>query len=248
MVLESGKRYKQTVDAQFHLTMAALDPNSVEKGSKPVSVMVETNGTEYLLCNLHQENCLQERLDLMFAEGEEISLFANGKATVHLTGYVMPDDEFGDFEEEDDIEDEEEEQVKVPGLNGKRKKTEQLALPGKKLKVEVPNKQAIIDIDPVKQLEKNKAKNKQPAQQTKAQQQKKPAKPAVADENDDDDELLDINSDIGSEELDKMMAEAESDDDLDEEDDFDDDDDEDDDLEEDDSEEGLCSFLISFFD
>lgn len=234
MICESGNRYKQKVEAQFHLTMAALDPKS-QKGNKSASVYVENLGTEYLVCNLNGEKKLQERLDLMFGESEEITFFVKGEGTVHLTGYEMPEEAdigFGDEEFSDEEE-------ALPIANGKRKPEAQAASPLKKLKAAEPKAQNVIDIDTSKLEKKPDNKKQQPAkQQQNAKPQAQQKKPAVAPE-DDDDELDGIDSDIDSEELDKMINQ-ESDDEMDEDDEFDDDDDEEDDLEDDDdSEDGL---------
>jgi hypothetical protein len=213
--------------------MAALDPKS-QKNNKWASVYVENQGTEYLLCNLNGEKNLQERIDLMFAESEEVTFFVKGEGTVHLTGYEMPEDNFGfdgeEFDEESEVDE------PLPVTNGKRKQAEQqpaAALNSKKLKGKDAKPQ-VVDIDTTKLEKKVDKKKPQQQQNEKHAVAKKPNQPA--DDDEDDDDLADIDSDIDSEELDKLINQG-SDDDMDEDDDFDDDDDEDD-LDDDDSEEG----------
>jgi len=147
VILESGKRYSQTVEQSYHLTMASLEPPADGKTpSKYVSLMIEHEKAEYMLCTLEHERNLQVHLDHMFVEGEEVTYFLNGDGTVHLTGYVIGDDQFDDFDEEDEEmddeesdDDDEDQDEHIPKLNkipiGKRK-TETSEPFGKKMKVE----------------------------------------------------------------------------------------------------------------
>jgi FK506-binding nuclear protein len=92
--------------------MASLEPPSGDgkKPSKYVSVMVEHQKTEFMICTLEPERNLQIALDHMFVAGEEVTFFLNGEGTVHLTGYLVPDD-YDDYDE--DLEDEEDEDEEV---------------------------------------------------------------------------------------------------------------------------------------
>lgn len=133
VTLETGKRYSQTVDASYHCTMAALEPQEKEGKKNFVSVWVEQDKQEFLLCTLKPDTTFQVPLDLIFVEGQEVAFFLNGEGTVHLTGYVLPDEEdygmdaFG--EEEDDSEEvselsDEEESEKLAITAGQKRKIE----------------------------------------------------------------------------------------------------------------------------
>lgn len=85
--LEAGKRYSQTVEKSFHISMAALNSSNSEKGS--VTVMVEVEKACYPLCTLHPDRIPQQALDYVFTEGEEVLFYTEGDLNVHLTGYLL---------------------------------------------------------------------------------------------------------------------------------------------------------------
>ena len=45
----------------------------------PVSLMIERDGTSYVLCTLQHGKHFQQVLDLEFASGEELTFFIRGK-------------------------------------------------------------------------------------------------------------------------------------------------------------------------
>lgn len=142
VTLETGKRYSQTVEESYHLTMAALEPpQDNKKSSKYVSVVVENDDSEYTLCTLEPNRNLQVQLDLMFGEGEQVTYYLKGEGTVHLTGYLVSDlyDDYMNDEEEDE-ESSEEEVEESPDVKGGKRKNEALESSpesgGKKAKVE----------------------------------------------------------------------------------------------------------------
>lgn len=111
LMLEPGKRYSTTVEKSFHVSMAALDCSSVRNENEILSVVLETEGSEALLCNLcKQMGILQHNLDLNFMTGDRLTFECRGHGRVHLTGYLLPDDEddvsgmLGDEESEDEEE------------------------------------------------------------------------------------------------------------------------------------------------
>jgi FK506-binding nuclear protein len=140
--------------------MASLEPPSGDgkKPSKYVSVMVEHQNTEFMICTLEPERNLQIPLDHMFVAGEEVTFFLNGEGTVHLTGYLVPDD-YDDFDEDLDEEDEDEEASdedsdSVQQVSAKRKNEALESSPeavGKKAKVDLklakdsPNKTSKVE-------------------------------------------------------------------------------------------------------
>lgn len=112
-ILEPKKRYNTTVSKGFHISMAALDPKSVNENDI-TSVVLTFDGTDTILCNLGRPNLLQERLDLNFVEGDTITLEAKGKACVHLSGYFIAYEDYpkdmSDLEDDSDLDEEEEEE------------------------------------------------------------------------------------------------------------------------------------------
>lgn len=85
VTLDSGKRYTQTVEKSFHLSMAALGFQNCS--SLPVTVMVEVDKAQFALCTLQPGKIPQQPLDYCFTEGEEITFFMEGPGDVHLTGF-----------------------------------------------------------------------------------------------------------------------------------------------------------------
>ena len=82
--MEAGKRYSQTVEKSFHISMAAL--NSSHGGKHSVTVMVEVEKACYALCTLNPDRIPQQALDYIFTEGEEVLFYTEGDLDVHLTG------------------------------------------------------------------------------------------------------------------------------------------------------------------
>lgn len=109
-MLKANKKYSQTVSKSFHISQATLDlQTSAQLGENDhVQVWVTTDDVHHLLCNLTKSQS-QCHLDLAFAENETIAFFSKGTGTVHLTGFLMPEDE-PPFPEEDFGEEEEEEE------------------------------------------------------------------------------------------------------------------------------------------
>lgn len=100
MTLDSGKRYTQTVEKSFHLSMAALGFQNCS--STPVTVMVEVDKAQFALCTLQPGKIPQQPLDYCFTEGEEITFFTEGPGDVHLTGYLMDEPNTLEFEDDED--------------------------------------------------------------------------------------------------------------------------------------------------
>lgn len=97
VTLDSGNRYTQTVEKSFHLSMAALGFQNFS--SVPVTVMVEVDKAQFVLCTLQPGKIPQQPLDYCFTEGEEITFFTEGPGDVHLTGYLMEEPSTLEFEE-----------------------------------------------------------------------------------------------------------------------------------------------------
>ncbi|XP_049937691.1 46 kDa FK506-binding nuclear protein [Schistocerca serialis cubense] len=106
LVLEPGKRYAQTVDKPFHISMASLDVMHSENDL--VSVNVNFQNAEFILCNLQKNKVFQTPLDLNFMAGDKIAFYTSGKGRVHLTGYLIDDDDDMGIEAEDEESEEDE--------------------------------------------------------------------------------------------------------------------------------------------
>lgn len=137
LALDAGKQYSQIVEETFHLSMAALE-NSIPDSDGYVKLMLQQDESEFLLCTLQHGKHLQQPLNIVFAQGQSISFSLNGSGTVHLTGYLMGDDEAIEedpdwdettyeqeevSEEESDDDEEESDDEEIPDLvlQGKRK-------------------------------------------------------------------------------------------------------------------------------
>lgn len=91
----------------FHVSQAVLDLNTVNDNA-PVQVWANIDDADHLIANFSKSSsqCL---MDLTFTEGETVAFFTKGTGTVHLSGYLIPEDDdgfgaLGMGEEEDDEE------------------------------------------------------------------------------------------------------------------------------------------------
>ena len=82
--MEPGKRYTQTVERAFHISMACLEPSTAD--SDNVSVLLVFGSSEFILCSLNKHKAIQTQLDLNFQSGDKIAFMSSGKGRVHLTG------------------------------------------------------------------------------------------------------------------------------------------------------------------
>lgn len=87
ITLDVGKRYTQTVEKSFHLSMAALGFNNPTPD--PVTIMVEVEKAQFALCTLQPGKIPQQSLDIAFTEGEEVTFYTEGNNEVHLTGELI---------------------------------------------------------------------------------------------------------------------------------------------------------------
>lgn len=121
LVLKPEKRYEQVVEEPFHISKACVEPTTCK--GKVVSVYVEANDEEFLVCNL-SDKVMNETLDLNFNDGDKIVFKTSGTGVVHLTGYNIQEEQPGGpmmFDEDDSSEEEETEEI--PALtNGKKRK------------------------------------------------------------------------------------------------------------------------------
>lgn len=140
LILKANKKYTQVLEKPFHLTKASLDHSTAD--NEPIQVMYSDGESTFLICTLQKGKELQCSLDLNFAEGDTVCFSTKGIGIVHLSGYMIPDDDFGDemdLDDEDESVDEsepEEAQLDLRELLQKKKKEKEKA--GKKDKKKSP--------------------------------------------------------------------------------------------------------------
>jgi len=246
LLLEEGKFYSQKVTKSFHVSMAALEPSG--KGGSPVTVNLEQDGMDFILCTLKEESLYQQPLDLNFAENDEIKFFLSGKGTVHLTGFVVSDEE-SDEELEEEESDAEPPQL-TEAVTEKPKEAEKIsekkAVKEAKDESEESDEESDEDSDEDSEEDTSPPKTKKPAvPDKKVKPEKKPEKPAEAkkeekaEEDSDEDDSDDDDSDDEEAVIDfkKLMQAASSDDDDDDDVDMEEMDDEEEEESDDDSSE-----------
>jgi len=137
LILEPGKKYAQVVRNAFHVSMATLDISAPGGGDQPVSVIFENGGREYHLCSLTKSKSFQQPLDLNFETKEQVLFYTTGSKTpVHLTGYIIPEDQLMSEDElASEEEEESDEEVNSPSPQNKRKAILNTEQPSKKQKI-----------------------------------------------------------------------------------------------------------------
>jgi len=110
LVLKTNKRYSQQVTKGFHVSQATLDLKTVNPNDSEgiIQVWLHTDDADHLLANVNRQQP-NVQLDLAFTEGETVSFYSKGNGTVHLSGYLFPEDDddfdgFGGAEEEEEAE------------------------------------------------------------------------------------------------------------------------------------------------
>ncbi|XP_014485469.1 PREDICTED: 46 kDa FK506-binding nuclear protein-like [Dinoponera quadriceps] len=122
LIMEPNKWYSQVVENSFHVSMASLDVETADDGI--VQVILCYGDRNYLLCSLKKNSTWQVPLDLNFQEGTKIAFTCNGEGHVHLTGYMIMDENTDDFDKYEDESENEQEEVQVNKKLPKRKATE----------------------------------------------------------------------------------------------------------------------------
>ncbi|XP_017890635.1 46 kDa FK506-binding nuclear protein [Ceratina calcarata] len=151
LILEPNKRYSQTVEKAFHVSMASLNLTTAD--DSVVQVILYYEDTRYLLCNLKKSSTWQVPLDLNFQEGTTIAFVCHGHGQVHLTGYLIHSEDSDELEEEeeDEEEEEEEEAPKLVEKQSKRKPKDTLKNENKakrlKQEIEVESSDEDIELD-----------------------------------------------------------------------------------------------------
>lgn len=79
------------LDEPLKLGQAVLEPTKSDQ-KEPVTLLVEHQGQQFILCVLDPKISWQSSLDIMFAAGSDVKFFTRGSGKVHLTGYRLEDD------------------------------------------------------------------------------------------------------------------------------------------------------------
>ncbi|XP_013410702.1 46 kDa FK506-binding nuclear protein isoform X2 [Lingula anatina] len=223
VILDGGKCYSQTVEHSFHISMAALEPAStaeiITQGDKnpKVSVMIQHEKAEFLLCTLDHKHTYQQSLDLNFTEGEEVTFFLNGNGVVHLTGYLVEDEKYDDDDEamglvesssdeesvdseeevptlqaltESDMEDEEEDEEgeEWTPQTGKRKKKQQESSSKVKKKAAKKQKVSLSEEEDEEEEEESEAEEESSSEEEEEAEEAGEDSDSVAEDEEDDEE------------------------------------------------------------
>merc|ERR1712191_36107 len=193
LIVEPGRKYSQTVENSFHISKATVDLSSVT--DEDITLLLDYEGQqEYILCHLNK-SIKQESLDLNFQAGDVISLFTQGKGSIHLSGYLLGEDEDDDMtlgemmeeegeDEDEECEEEEEEEVVEAKGNKRPMPVNGQAMPQKKKKMEVDAPAPAEEKEPTKSKnQKKKERKQQQKAQAPAEEVKSPVAAAPAKKN-----------------------------------------------------------------
>lgn len=123
LIVQPNKKYSKTVSTPFHVSQAVLDTTTISD-NEFVQLILKSDKVDYILCTLRKSDTVQVPLDLIFSAGDEISFRSVG-GTVHLTGYLVDDDdEFADMNEPESSDAEEEVPTLVPAPKQKQQKNQ----------------------------------------------------------------------------------------------------------------------------
>ncbi|GAB0091896.1 FK506-binding protein [Sergentomyia squamirostris] len=119
LVLTPNKKYSQKVEKDFQISNAALDTKTCGTGETQLLITVDKNN--FLICTLTKEKP-QYCMDMQLSAGMTIAFCSVGSGTIHLTGYMLPDQEdfmrdemmMGSDEEEAEDEESEDEELDAP--------------------------------------------------------------------------------------------------------------------------------------
>ncbi|KAG4075722.1 hypothetical protein HA402_003547 [Bradysia odoriphaga] len=99
LVVQPNKKYSKTVSTPFHVSQAVLDITNTP-GDSDVQLILKSDKVDYILCILNKAERVQMPLNLIFSEGDEISFRSIG-GTVHLTGYLVDEQNLPEYEEDE---------------------------------------------------------------------------------------------------------------------------------------------------
>ncbi|CAK0787871.1 hypothetical protein CVIRNUC_011093 [Coccomyxa viridis] len=96
------------IDAQLHLSQATLSLDAKDGERVGVTAKVDEDGPDVLICSLREGASESQSLDLIFDSYAEFKVV--GSASVHLSGYYMPEHGYGEEDDKDDDEDTDEDE------------------------------------------------------------------------------------------------------------------------------------------
>lgn len=85
------------------MSQATLDTNTVGDEKSIVQVWVTIDDVDHLIANV-SGRASHVTMDVTFTEGESVAFYSKGTGTVHLSGYLLPEDDGFGFGEEEDAE------------------------------------------------------------------------------------------------------------------------------------------------
>lgn len=152
-----------------------------------VQVMVSYDNKNYLLCSLKKNTTWQVPLDLNFQEGTKIGFTSNGHGNVHLTGYLIPDDDL----DLDELEEEEEDDY-APQLVNKQSKRKAIENLKSENKAKHPKQEIEAEFSEDEEIELDAKNEESDSEDSEAEDEsllnEKDDEEDSEDEEDDDDE------------------------------------------------------------
>lgn len=85
------------------MSQATLDTNTISDEKSVVQVWVTIDEVDHLIGNVSGRSS-HVAMDVSFTEGESVAFYSKGTGTVHLSGYLMLDDDFGGMGDEEEDE------------------------------------------------------------------------------------------------------------------------------------------------
>lgn len=85
------------------MSQATLDTSTVGDEKSVVQVWVTIDDVDHLIANV-SGRASHVAMDVTFTEGESVAFYSKGTGTVHLSGYLLPEDDFPMGDEEEDLE------------------------------------------------------------------------------------------------------------------------------------------------
>ncbi|XP_071825298.1 uncharacterized protein [Apostichopus japonicus] len=91
LTLLPGNVFTETIEYDVHLSMAALETRQSHGGKfreGEAQVILQTDQGEFVVCTLIFGSVLQQNLNMKIMAGEKVTLYSEGKGTIHLTGHA----------------------------------------------------------------------------------------------------------------------------------------------------------------
>lgn len=92
VALSPGRSFSCTIEYDVHLSMAALETRKghvTGKLQEQSQVILQTDQGQFVVCTLASGSLPQQNLNMKLTAGESVTIFSEGKATIHLTGNAI---------------------------------------------------------------------------------------------------------------------------------------------------------------